>query len=296
MSLNSSHNPKFDAFFSKVYGHRWAGLYQAMQQPVKSVLRVNAFKTFQVEDFLLNQKVEFLPQAYWCPPDYKTNHQDEILSFYKMDPASCLVAQALLIEEPSDKKVLDLCAAPGGKSLILAEKLIHGGELISNEFSKGRRERLLRVFQEYIPKEQRQHCHVKGLDGNQYGLKHPDTFDAVLADVPCSGERHLLENQSEFEMWTEKRSVHLAVRQFSLLSSAWLALKEGGDLVYSTCSISPYENDDVIKKLIKRRSVNLRAMPDYEKLDFVEKTEYGYHILPDKCGFGPMYFAPMIKT
>lgn len=257
-------NPLFDHFFSKIYGDRWPPIWKALHDPVQQTARPNAF--------------------------FKSDQT----KFYKMDPASILVAQALQIKKGDI--VLDMCAAPGGKSLILAEALQETGELISNEISKDRRERLIRVFQEYISKDQRQNIFVKGLDGNQYGLKMPNHFDAILCDVPCTGERHLIENAKEFNVWSERRSQNLAVRQFSLLSSAWLACKINGHIVYSTCSISPYENDDVIRKLKKRRSIEIQRDDQLQGSSFVEKTEFGYRILPDTCGFGPMYFSILLKT
>ena len=209
-----------------------------------------------------------------------------------MDPASVIVALAL--EAGPDEQILDMCAAPGGKSLILAENM-RGGNLISNEISESRRERLLRVFHEYIPKDQRLFINVKGLDANLYGLRMPDTFDRVLADVPCSGERHLLENQKEFSLWTEKRTKNLAIRQYSLLSAAWLAVKPGGRIVYSTCSISPEENDAVLTKLVKKRKPKILRPAWLNELDFIEETEHGYRLMPDRCGFGPMYFSVIEK-
>jgi 5-methylcytosine rRNA methyltransferase NSUN4 len=257
-------NERFENYFSQVYKDRWPAIWQALQKPVKHEMRKSAF------------------------------FQEEQTEFYKMDPASILVAQSLKVQE--NEVVLDMCAAPGGKSLILAEGLNQTGQLISNEISKDRRDRLTRVFQDYIIKDQRQNIFVKGLDGNQYGLQMPEHFDKVLCDVPCSGERHLIENVTEFKAWTEKRSRNLAIRQFSLLSSGWLACKPGGRIVYSTCSISPMENDEIIKKLQKRRNVEIIREVDLDKNSFIEKTEYGYQILPDTCNFGPMYFAVMLKV
>ena len=256
-------NERFENFFSQIYQDRWPALWQALKSPVEHEMRRSLFFTKGLSEF------------------------------YKMDPASIIVARALNVQ--NDNIVLDMCAAPGGKSLILAEGLKQTGQLISNEISKDRRDRLMRVFQDYISKDQRQNIYVKGLDGNQYGLQMPDTFDRVLCDVPCSGERHLIENQTEFKTWTEKRSRNLAIRQYSLLSSAWLACKPGGRIVYSTCSISPLENDEIIKKLKKRRQIEILREVGLVKNSFIELTECGYQILPDTCHFGPMYFAVMLK-
>lgn len=258
-------NQKFLDYFSSIYKDRWPLLFEALKIENKTIQRKNNF----------------------------FSNEHNTLEFYKMDPASILVAQALEVQK--NETILDLCAAPGGKSLILAEALNSTGELISNEFSNSRRERLVRVFKEYIPMELRSNIFVKGQDGNQFGMKMPDYFDRVLADVPCSGERHLLENKSEFEKWTIRRSQNLAVRQFSLLSSAWLTCKPKGRIVYSTCSISPIENDDVVKKLIKRREVQV-LRPDFlDSITDLEKSEFGYQALPDRCGYGPMYFSVLQK-
>lgn len=265
MSLIENLNPAFHEYFQSIYQDRWPQIFQALSQEPQYIHRPNLF--------------------------YKPS--GTVLPTYKMDPASQIVAQAVDVQ-PNDR-VLDMCAAPGGKSLILAEKLDSTGELISNEFSASRRERLMRVFREYIPQEQRQNVFVQGKDGQMFGIRTPDYFDRVLADVPCSGERHLLENKTEFKKWTLKRTRNLAVRQFSLLSSAWLSCKNGGRIVYSTCSISPLENDEVIRKLVGRRGVEI-LFPYSDLLQGVlEKTEFGYQILPDKTGFGPMYFSVMTK-
>ncbi|MBY0452291.1 MAG: RsmB/NOP family class I SAM-dependent RNA methyltransferase, partial [Bdellovibrionaceae bacterium] len=97
-------------------------------------------------------------------------------------------------------------------------------------------------------------------------------------------------------LWSEKRTKNLSVRQYSLLSSAWLTCKAGGRIVYSTCSISPMENDGVVGKLVKKRDVEI-LRPDFiDDYDFIEETEFGYRILPDTCGFGPMYFSVIQKN
>ena len=267
-------NKSFEDYFLKIYQGRWKSIKMALAEKNKQTERKNLF--------------------------YSSG--SALAESYAMDPASEIVARALQPE--SDQQVLDLCAAPGGKSLVLAEMMsfksdtwkLPTGELIANEMSEGRRLRLVRVLNEYIPKEKRLFIFVKGLDGNQYGLRQPNHFDRVLADVPCSGERHLLENPTELALWSEKRTKNLSVRQFSLLSSAWLAVKPEGRIVYSTCSISPLENDGVVAKLVKKRNPKI-LRPDYlNEMDFVEETEFGYQILPDTCGFGPMYFSVIEKN
>lgn len=284
-------NRLFEEHFSKVYQQRWPQILQALSQSEKQILRPNLF--IDHRDKVDATVCEFLPGCFWKPEGFKLEKNAlGIYSYYVMDPASLIVALAL--EAQPEDQILDMCAAPGGKTLVISEQM-QDGILVSNEMSESRRERLNRVLHEYIPKEKRMFIHTKGLDGNQYGLRQPDVFDRVLADVPCSGERHLLENSKEFSEWTVKRTKNLAVRQYSLLSSAWLAVKQTGRIVYSTCSISPDENDDVVAKLVKKRKPQILRLPWLDRFEFLEKTEFGYQILPDRSGFGPMYFSVIQK-
>lgn len=293
-------NDQFHQYFLSIYKNRWDQIFQALVKPEKQVLRRNIFAQLPEAQFN-NFRSEVFFQSCHLIEEHTNAHtlvdHQDLKLFYKMDPASFIVAKLLDVQK--NETILDLCAAPGGKTLILAEMLYGTGKLISNEISAGRRERLTRVLREYLPFDYRKNVFVQGKDGNAYGLQMPEAFDRVLADVPCSGERHLLENSNEFKLWTKKRSQNLAVRQYSLLSSAYLSCKSQGRIIYSTCSISPLENDDVVKKLIKKRSVQILKLedlaPELAGLSFIEATEYGYQILPDTEGFGPMYFSLVQK-
>lgn len=296
MSLSVfSQNKNFDLFFEEIFKERWQPLKEALLKPELQTLRLNKFVSCNPdEELFLGEKY---PNLFKEKPNKNYHglaHDTGAYLFYKMDPASVFVAKALEVQE--NEIVLDMCAAPGGKTLILAEALNGTGELISNEFSNSRRERLTRVLKEYVPFDKRQNVFVQGKDGNFFGLHQKEKYHKVLADVPCSGERHLIENESEFLKWTKRRSENLAVRQYSLLSSAYLACQVGGRIVYSTCSISPLENDAVVKKLIKKRDVQVLRLEWTKELEFLEPTEFGYQILPDKSGFGPMYFAVLQKN
>lgn len=292
-----SENPAFEKFFLNIYGDRWDAVRKSLTEAPMQILRQNRFVQEDVQGG--RQSISWLPHCFWKPEEfYLQKNESGYFTEYVMDPASVIVALSLDVQ--SCDRVLDMCAAPGGKTLVLAEQMNRLGEtsgsLTSNELSKDRRERLSRVLQDYIPKDKRLFITVKGLDGNQYGLRWPETYDRVLADVPCSGERHLLQNAAEYALWSEKRTKNLSVRQYSLLSSAWLAVKVGGRIVYSTCSISPLENDDVVAKLVKKRKVGILRPEWLKGMDFIEETAYGYRILPDKGGFGPMYFAVIQKN
>lgn len=282
---------KFETFFSAIYQDRWSELSKAMKIREKQVLR-SCFNRSS-----LTQQIDWLPSCQWYEQHLSelahSKSQEELRNFYIMNPASILAARALEIKP--DDHVLDMCAAPGGKTLILLEALSELGELWANEISSNRRLKLTKVIREYVPKSLRESVFVKGKDGLQYGLQHPETFNKILIDAPCSGERHLLETPKELDKWSEKRTKRLAGIQYGLLCSALLALKPGGKMVYSTCSISPLENDGVIEKLLAKKGDQICLDLPAPATEWAEKTKYGYLHLPDKCGFGPIFYTRLKK-
>lgn len=264
----------FDDYYQKIYGERW--------EPLKLALSGHHQVAFQV----MRGEQPISEMAVHAPGQMPMRTEQGLLREYFLDPGSVQVARALPVQHA--EKVLDMCAAPGGKSLVLFSRISAGTELICNEPSQPRRESLTKVIQNYIPRESREKLWVKGTDGVQFGLKMPEQFDAILVDAPCSGEAHLLENSKELAQWSPKRTEGLAIKQYSLLSSAWTALKPGGYIVYSTCSISPLENDGVIAKLLKKKKDAVEIVKP--KLELTpEWTEHGFQFFPDKCGFGPLY-------
>lgn len=261
----------FEKFFSEVYGPRWGRLLLSLQADEHQVRRPNRFAdSFESE-----------------------RANNGLLTHYIMDPASIAAARALDVQ--AGDRVLDMCAAPGGKTLILAEALRERGELIANELSEARRERLKKVIQQYVSRDTRERVWISGKDGGKFALTEKDGFDRILVDAPCSGERHLLQNKKELAEWSRSRSEKLAQRQYALLTAALLACKPGGRIVYSTCSISPLENDGVIDKLLKKKdgfSVVAAALPG---LPGAELTRHGVQIFPDLCEAGPIYYSVLEK-
>jgi len=150
------------------------------------------------------------------------------------------------------------------------------------------------VLEDYLPRDVLARVRVTGHDGAKWCLHETEAFDRVLLDAPCSGERHLLENPEELKVWSPARSKNLSVRQYALLASAHAVVRVGGRIVYSTCSISPLENDAVIARLLKKRPGEVAVRkPSYE---LGEPTEHGWMILPDRSGFGPIYHAVLERT
>lgn len=211
---------------------------------------------------------------------------------YFMDYASVFPVMALEIK-PTDK-ILDLCAAPGGKSLLLCDASQNPANITLNEFSALRRGRLKKVLQEHLSQLFVAQLRITPFDGIKWGLYEKGIYDKILVDVPCSGERHLLHTPKELKKWSPARSKQLSTRQYPLLASAFNALKPGGRLVYSTCAISPLENDAVVERLLKKKKE--AQLVQKENWEFGEPTSLGWQILPDTDDqWGPIYFAMIEK-
>ena len=278
----------FDLHFEGVYGARWPLLKQTLLKPSVKVSRP-CFGGFAA---------------------------------YTLDQASIIAALALPIN--AGDQVLDLCAAPGGKALILLEELIRqeqsarneaglktiagSGSFIANELSFARRKRLEEVIRTHVPAEYQTQVKITAWDASKVGVRGTGRFDKILLDAPCSSERHLLEQDSVMKEWKVSRTKQLAQRQYALICSALLALKPGGEMVYSTCSISPLENDGVVERLLERKGDQVECVElDVTELELktnfyctmnlnLEKTQYGFQIFPDQsAGQGPIYFACLKK-
>ena len=246
-----------------------------------------------------------------------------LLRPYLLDPASVLAAAVL--EVRPGHRVLDLCAAPGGKSLVLATDLadpdrdresdddagrIHG-KLVCNERSSARRARLHRVLDEHLPQEIRELVTVTGHDAARWAVHESSAYDRVLADVPCSSEQHVLRAPGALADWSASRTRRLAAGAYAIGCAAVDAVRPGGQVVYATCALSQIENDGVVSRLLARgrgRLVVLDATAAMQRAvvrhhDMLrdwpasgrvpgERTEHGHLILPDRDhGLGPMYIA-----
>ena len=211
---------------------------------------------------------------------------------YYLDEASVAAANALPLD--GGNRVVDFCAAPGGKTLVLAGRLPQGASLISNERSSARRARLHRVLDEHLCAERRAHISVTGHDATRWGVVQPESCDRILLDVPCSSERHVMHNPTHLARWSASRSPRLAIQAFAMLAAAIDALVPQGYVLYVTCALSDTENDDVIAKAFRKRAGIIESVP--VKLPWGEPTAYGVQVLPDTAdGRGPLYVSLLRK-
>lgn len=195
----------------------------------------------------------------------------------------------LVMDPQPGEKILDLTAAPGSKTSQIAALMEKRGELVANELNKVRFFRL------------KHNMESLGVDGNtddwKFMLRMEDGsvltqeylgyFDKVLLDAPCSGEARFIEGYPKsYGYWNEKKIKRLAFRQQKLLLACWSALKPGGELVYSTCTMAPEENEMRISKLLER--VGEEAAVETIKID-------GLKILPPVTTWKEKEYNPEVK-
>lgn len=277
----------FEQFYGEMYGERWPRLKEALLGPKKHVAVLNPFSKFKFPEhpvsitginFDHDIKDEF-------PQPEKT--EEGYLNYYLMDAASLLPVMAL--DPQPGEKVVDLCAAPGGKSFLCALKLKNQGLLVSNDRSAARRARIHRIFDDYFPKTEQKNHTVTAHDATKWSLYQKSIYDKVLLDAPCSSERHVLEDSKELSLWAQGRTKAIAISQFAMLASALDIVKVGGTIVYSTCALSQLENDDIIRKLHQKRAGRFELIR--KEFPFGEPTEFGWQVLPDTTGWGPFYLS-----
>jgi len=252
---------------------------------------------------LFGERWQSIKESFSLEPDYAEWKAGGEKSYF-LDSGSVRAAVSLPLENALD--ILDLCAAPGGKTLVLASNMSENANLLSNERSPERKNRLANTVKDCLPSEIQERVTVICKDGAQMCLKNEEKFDAILLDAPCSSERHVLADPKYLSEWSPSRIKTLSMAQWALLSSAWRMLKPSGYLLYSTCALSPDENDYVVAKLLKKFdnvkvcepkiALNYKNFTDSELPEY-ENTEFGAHVLPDKAGgAGPLYFCLLQKN
>jgi NOL1/NOP2/sun family putative RNA methylase len=165
---------------------------------------------------------------------------------YPQDPSS-MYAVELLDPQPGEV-VIDLTAAPGGKTTHIAQRMENTGVLFANDMDTRR----LKALHSNLERLGIWNCVVTRMEPYKLSLMYTETFDRVLIDPSCSGEGLLVTHDGKPSHWNTKALKRYMAEQFGLLCSAFRLLKPGGRLVYSTCTLNDKEDDGVVKKLLKK--------------------------------------------
>lgn len=240
----------------QLLGEDYQAFHDSYNQPAWHGLRVNPLK---VNTQHLLELVPFpLRPVPWCAQGFYYSGEDRPGKhpfhaaglYYLQEPSAMSVAAALSVQ-PGDI-VLDLCAAPGGKSTQLAAALQGEGLLISNEIHPTR----AKALSENMERLGITNALVTNETPEKLAKFFPQYFDRILVDAPCSGEGMFRKLPEAIDDWTEAKVLECHLMQVDILEAAHAMLKPGGALVYSTCTFAPLENEQTLEKF-------LMAHPEY---------------------------------
>lgn len=223
---------------------------------IKPSIRVNTLKISKIEllERLTNKdfNIEHIPwyeNGLFVQSKSLSQMLEYYLGYYYIqDSASMLPAIAMNPEE--DDRILDMCAAPGSKTTQISMMINNRGLIIANDIDFKRLEALKFNLQKYGIAN----CIVTNLGGISIGESNLK-FDKILIDAPCSGSGTFITNQKALDSWSYTKVNKLSRLQKQLLEAASKCLDENGEIIYSTCSLDPEENEEVIDHAIKKLSL-----------------------------------------
>lgn len=253
MNLPIEFEKKMKAFL----GNEWDDFLYSYDNNRFQALRFNTLKVQSPEERMRilktlkissDKRVSWANAAYYFDENVRPGkHPYHEMGLYYIQEPSAMSAAALLAPKPG-MRVLDLCAAPGGKSTQLATYLGDSGLLVSNEINTQRS----RILSQNIERMGIKNAIVTNEDSFVLASHFPGFFNAIQVDAPCSGEGMFRKLPEAIEQWSMENVAICAERQKEILDNAAVMLKPGGTIVYSTCTFSKEENEDVIEYFLER--------------------------------------------
>lgn len=242
---------QFEDRMKRLLGNEYQEYLQCYQKPHYGGIRVNTLK-ISPEEFerlcpFSIRKIPWTNNGYYYKSDEQPSRNPYYYAgLYYIQEPSAMTPASLLPIEPGDM-VLDICAAPGGKSTELGARLKGEGILVSNDISNSRAKALLKNIELFGIKN----ALVVSESPNKLAEYYPNTFDKILVDAPCSGEGMFRKTPSIMKNWEQYGVEYYNKLQKEIILLATKMLKPGGMLLYSTCTFSPEENEGTIEYLLK---------------------------------------------
>ena len=247
-------------------------LNAALNSPANASLRINLFKWHQPVQL---EKVQWADHGHYLSerPNFTCDPLLHAGTYYVQEASSMVIGfivERLLSDLPERAVVLDLCAAPGGKSTDLAARLRPGDLLLSNEVIRSR----ARVLKENVIKWGAPSHWVSSNDPEDF-KQLPGLFDLILIDAPCSGEGLFRKDPNAKYEWSPEAVTHCQKRQQRILADAWECLAEDGFLIYATCTYNQSENEAVLQWLTTNHEATPISM-DVEVYGFRAFEQNGF--------------------
>lgn len=269
----------------RLLGEDFESYLNELQNPPVKAFRVNTDK-ISVEEFekiniFGKEKIPYVSNGYYLDFEKVGNHPYHHAGLiYVQEPAAMAPAECVDIEP--DWCVLDMCAAPGGKSTQLKNKLSEKGVLVSNEIIASR----CKILTGNIERLGLNNTVVTCMDTKKLSLVFENTFDLVMVDAPCSGEGMFRKEEIAVSEWSEANVEMCAKRQAEIFENAVKTLKSGGFIVYATCTFSLEENEMTVDAFLGRHP-EFEIVPVNERV--AEKTSDGIKF--DGCKCENIHFA-----
>lgn len=233
-------------------------IVKSLSHPRTPSIRVNTLKTTKnsVEQSLESLDVSYSPVP-WFQDAFVLNSDDKQLftssplvqngDVYIQSLSSMLAA--LVLEPAENDFILDLAAAPGSKTTLIASLMKNSGTIVANDVSPKR----LHKLKENLELQGVINTQILHIPGERMYRKYPELFDKALIDVPCSMEgRFDASDETTYKDWTPKKGKILSSKQKHMLRSGISSVKVGGTIVYTTCTLSVEENEKVIDWVLKK--------------------------------------------
>lgn len=249
----------------KMLGTEYEAFLKSYEEPRKFGLRVNTAK-ISVEKFQELAPFHLTPIP-WIPNGFYYEREDDparhpfyYAGLYYLQEPSAMTPATVLPVVPGER-VLDLCAAPGGKATALGAKLRGEGLLVANDISASRAKALLKNLEIFGISN----SYVTNAVPERLAEQFEESFDKILVDAPCSGEGMFRKDLANARVWSLEKVEECAKTQHAIIRSAVSMLRPGGLLLYSTCTFSPEENEQTIASLLANEpEMELLEIPWYE--------------------------------
>ena len=270
-------------------------LLKSLEEPSPVSIRINPSKWDKKP--LSSTPVSWSTNGFYLEerPSYTLDPLFHSGCYYPQEASSMFLEQVIAqtVGSVQNLRILDLCAAPGGKSTLLSDIIGHGGLLVANEAIRQRAS----VLAETLTKWGSGNVLVTQNDPSAFG-RLPGYFDIILVDAPCSGEG-MFRSSIAVEEWSAGNTAHCAERQKRILMDVWPSLKENGILVYSTCTFNPGENEENIKWLIGKNHAECLRIGYSEfrgitEIDF--EGIFGYGFYPNNIRGEGFFISAIRKT
>lgn len=276
---------EFKTRMKNLLGDEYALYEKAVNEPPQKAFRVNTNK-ISIEQFekinpFGNEKIPYVQNGYYLDFDKVGNHPFHHAGIiYVQEPAA--MAPAECVDFAPDSYVLDMCAAPGGKSTQLKGKLNQNGILVSNEIIPSR----CKILTGNIERLGLKNCVTTCMDTSRLASTFPETFDVIMVDAPCSGEGMFRKDDVAIDEWSIENVQKCAARQQEILENAVRCLRPGGTIIYATCTFSLQENEMTVDSFLK-------SHPDFELVPVTERVQKATSdgICFDRCECKNMHLA-----